>query len=227
LIKPTYLLFLIIPFLAHGFQIPKLTWTEYSDRDGVKIFKAVESVKGSDMVPIKFQTIVVHSLAKVLTVMADTPRKLEWVPQMKMAKTLNNISPYSKIEYAHYNSPWPFDDRVFLLKMEGDYYPKDKEIRIEMHSLDSYPNAPVAENVVKGVTHFGSVTLRPVLGPNGEHWTWFEMLFLTDFKGNIPNWIVKMVQTSWPKKLVRKMRNQLNKADVKANPAYKFNKLYN
>lgn len=190
------------------FVYPDLKWEVAYSKKGVKVYKAEKDEK-SGIVPIKFETIIDSPPSRVLAVLADSTRKTEWIPHLKHAHTVKKFSEMEKYEYNIYNSPWPFDDRTFLIHLKSTLNEEKREIVTELKSID-LPEVPVKKDHVRGTTYYGKVIIRN----NQEGKTYLEMMFLTDFKGNIPSWIVNLVQSSWPKKMVKNISRQLNKKDL-------------
>ena len=172
------------------------------------IYKAKKDDK-SGIVPIKFQTDLDYSPSRVLAVLAESSRKTEWIPKLKSARTVKLITDTQRVEYTIYNSPWPFDNRSFLIQIDSSVDYKKREIVSELHSI-TLPEVPVNKDLVRGSTYYGKVVVRG-LGPGK---TYLEMTLLADFKGNIPTWIVNIVQGAWPKNMVKNIKKQLKKSDI-------------
>jgi hypothetical protein len=124
-------------------------------------------------------------------------------------------SKYERIEYARYDSPWPFLDRAFVISTGGRYNEKDKTIYIDIHST-THKLVPENPDHVRGKTYIGSVFMRGI----DKEKTFFEITLLTDFKGDIPTWIINIVQASWPFKMFTNLKAQLEKPDIKIWPEF-------
>ncbi|MDC1174535.1 START domain-containing protein [Bacteriovoracaceae bacterium] len=191
------------------------TWELKEERENIKVFSA-KVHEQTGIVPIKAQTILNYSAEKILTVIADTKRKKEWVPKLLVGKVIEETSEYDRIEYALYDSPWPFYDRAFIISTNGIHNKKEKSILIEIKSVE-HKDYPLNPDYVRGNTHMGNVYIR-YIGPNKS---FFQVTLLTDFKGNIPTWIVNMVQAKWPYKMFANLTKQLAKKDIVVLEKYK------
>ena len=194
--------------LAADFTYPNLKWEVAFTRKGVKVYKA-EKDKKSGIVPIKFETILDYPPSRVLAVLANSKRKTQWIPHLSEAKTIKKFSDTEKYEYNVYSSPWPFDDRTFLIHLKSSIDEKKREIITELKSIE-LPEVPVRKDHVRGTTYYGKVIVRSTEAGK----TFLEMMFLTDFKGSIPTWIVNLVQGAWPKNMVKNINKQLEKDDI-------------
>ena len=190
-------------------------WRVASNKRGVKIFKAKKHKSG--LVPIKVETILPYPPSRVLAVIADTDRKKEWVPDLRFVRSIDGNDEYDKTEYSIYNSPWPFTDRSFLVRIKSIINKKDKSLFIKLNSVLS-EKAPINPKLVRGHTYNGDVILRN----DGKGNAYFQVMFLTDFKGNITNWIVNMVQQGWPKKMIKKLKRQIEREDITVPKHYKY-----
>lgn len=189
-------------------------WELKNEQDGIKIFRAPRHEE-TGIIPIKAQTTLDHSMPRILSVLATTERKREWIPKLEEAFIIEQKSKYERIEYARYDSPWPFNDRVFVISTKGRYEPKENTVFIDIHST-LHPKIPMNPDHVRGHTYIGSVYMRGL----SKKKTYFEITLLTDFQGNIPTWIINMVQEKWPFKMFSNLKEQLAKNDIKVWPEF-------
>lgn len=214
-------LILLITFListslwANDLTENDFQWEIASQTDDIIVYKAPKHESG--VVPIKGQTVFNHSISDILSLIADTPKKINWVPYLKESYLVDAENPFRRVEYARYNSPWPFEDRVFVLSIEGDYDKEKKEVFIALKSVD-HPKFPKNEDSVRGMTYYGAIRIKDL----GVNKTFFEIVLLSDFAGNVPHWIVNMVQAKWPFKMFKQMRDELTRPGFQLNPDYEL-----
>ncbi len=189
-------------------------WELSKEKDGIKIFRAPQH-KETGIVPIKAQTVLNHPMPRILSVLATTERKMEWIPKLVEAYIVEQKSKYARVEYARYDSPWPFHDRSFVISTKGRYDEKDNTVFIDIHSIE-HPKVPKNPDYVRGRTYIGSVYMKGL----SKTETFFEITLLTDFKGNIPTWIINIVQAKWPFKMFSNLKRQLEKKDIKIWPEF-------
>lgn len=214
-------LFLILPTFANAsFKVSDLTWKPVKrlSKNGIIVYKAEQKDPETGLVPLRVKAKLAYRADRVLSVLANTERKVEWLPKAKLTKTLEKKSVFERVEYSRYHVPWPFQDRDFVLKMSGSFDKEKREVTV-MTSSTVHPSAPGVKKVVRASNKIGIIKLRPI---NNDKETELEMTFLTDFKGNIPTFLVNFVQRKWPKKFMEGLREQLAKTDIKVKQEYKF-----
>ncbi len=189
-------------------------WKLKEEKDQIKIFSAPRHDE-TGIVPIKANTVINDSLPRILSVLAETSRKKEWIPSLLDAYTVEKISKYERVEYTLYDSPWPFYDRAFVISTKGKYNEEDNTIFIDISSTE-HKKVPLDPNHVRGNTYIGSIYMKGLASKE----TFFEITLLTDFKGNIPTWIINLVQKKWPYKFFTNIKAQLAKDDIKIWPEF-------
>ena len=189
-------------------------WQPLKEKEGVRVYRAQRHEK-TGIVPIKAESVVNFSVARILTVATDTKRKTEWVPKLLHSEVVEYHSKMSRVEYGLYDSPWPFNDRDFIILAKGKILKEKREFHISIHSI-KHPKKPKYKGYVRGHTYIGNVYLKE-LGPNQ---TRVEIVLLTDFGGFIPAWIINMVQKKWPHSFFKNIRNRLADKNVVTNKEY-------
>ena len=204
-------LFIATWLLAYEIQddLDKIEWTKYSDEDNIQVYEAKRAHK-SGLIPIKVHTILDYPITKVLTVLTDASRKTEWVPRLDVSKTVEQLKFGEFIDYASFDAPWPFEDRDFLVYIKTNYDIEKKEVKAVIYSV-THPQMPNRKGFVRGHTFSGNTYLKSVYNDTK---TYVEISFFNDYKGNIPKWIVNMVQLTWPRTFIGQLRTQLAKKDV-------------
>lgn len=190
-------------------EFDKIEWTKYSDEDSIQVFEAKKAHK-SGLIPIKVHTILDYPITKVLTVLTDASRKTEWVPRLDVSKTVEQMAFGEFVDYASFDAPWPFEDRDFLVYIKTDYNVEKKEVKAIIYSV-THPQMPNRKGFVRGHTYSGNTYLKSVYNDTK---TYVELSFFNDYKGNIPKWIVNMVQLTWPRTFIGQLRTQLAKKNV-------------
>ncbi len=203
-----------ISFNSFSMHPDDFTWKLKEEKDQIKIFTAPRHEE-TGIIPIKANTIIHDSLPRILSVLATTERKKEWIPKLLDAYTVEKVSTYERVEYTLYDAPWPFHDRAFVILNKGRYNKEDNTLFIDMTSIE-HKKAPLNSDYVRGHTYIGSVYMKGLSA--GE--TFFEITLLTDFKGNIPSWIINMVQKKWPYKFFKNLKSQLTKDDIQIWPEF-------
>lgn len=210
-----WLIFLCFSNTGLALSDKDFTWKVASKKKGVIVFRAEKHESG--LVPIKVQTVLPYSPSRVLAVIANTERKQEWVPDLKLVEKVVQNGDFDTTEYSIYDSPWPFTDRSFLVRIKSIPNFKEKSLIIKLNSVE-LKERPVNPDLVRGHTYNGDVILKN----DGNGKSFFQVMFLTDFKGNIPKWIVNMVQLGWPKKMIKRLKRQIEREDIVVPERFKF-----
>lgn len=191
-------------------DISDIKWVKYSDEDNIQVFEATEP-HSSGLLPIKVHTVLNHPITKVITVMTDASRKTEWVPRLDISKTVEQVGFGDFIDYHSFDAPWPFEDRDFLVRIKTEYDLKKKEVHAEIYSVQ-HPKMPEVKGFVRGHTYSGNTFLKSI---ENDTKTYVEVAFFNDYKGDIPKWLINMVQLTWPRTFIAQLRTQLEKGSVK------------
>lgn len=198
-------------------KLRELNWKEISHKDGITVFKPESFDHSSGLVPIRFMATLNYDIAKVLSVLADESRKLEWIPNLEEIKLIEKKSIQDFTVYYRYDAPWPFKDRDFVIKNQGVFDPEKFMVSVDLKSVSS-SKVNLMNHTVRGRTFDGYSIIRE--DPTGK--TIVEMAFLNEFGGMIPSFVVNIVQKSWPYKFMAQLRGQLSKSNIEILPEFKI-----
>jgi hypothetical protein len=197
-------------------QLSAISWELFTDKDRIEIFTPTEYTHETGIVPIKFKTIINQNISKVVSVLADDQRKVQWLPKLKSSKLIETLSETKAITYYVYKSPWPFNDRDFLIKSSGVFNTKTKELYVEMISIKDHKDLKENTDNVRGFSHDGYVRVKFLTSTSTE----IEMAFLNEFGGYIPSFVINLVQKKWPYIFMKNLSEQLKKDDIKIDPKF-------
>lgn len=188
-------------------------WELVSDRDGITSYR--KSFPDSQVTGVGGATMVNASPAKVIWVLMDHDHKDQWVDKFYSARTLENPSLLSSIQYASFRMPPLIDDRDFVYRYDFRYDHSIDAIVVDVKSVE-HNAAPVSQSVgVRGEILMG--VYRLYSRDNGRQ-TFVEVEYLADPKGLLPTWLVNVVQRTWPHKTLDGLRKQVRKPFVKDHP---------
>lgn len=196
-------------------SLNSVSWQVVSEGENIKVYQSKEKYGDTSLVPVKAEVVLNHPIEKVLTVLTDVPRKKEWMPKAVESKLIARKSIAESIEYVHYSSPWPFQDRVFLIGNKGVYDPKTQSVQVNFSSVER-SDVPQKNGLVRGQTLEGHMMVKPL----SANKTRLVMSFISDFKGVIPSWVMNIIQRKWPYEFMKGLNRQLEKPDIVINEEF-------
>jgi hypothetical protein len=183
-------------------------WEQVNKEDGVTVYS--KSVKGSDLVAFKGETIIEQPLEKILAVLMDNDRRTEWVARLAKSEVLEEVSTFEYVIYQHFSLPLILSDRDYVYRGKATR-DEDGLVTLAMTSCkhsESPKTVGVRANLINSSYR---------LSPEGDDKTRVEVEIHTDPKGMLPTWLVNMIQKSWPSKTLNGIRAQLEKEGIEAH----------
>lgn len=190
------------------------TWTDkgwefMEDKDGIKTYR--KSYANSPVKGVGGEAEIDAPIGKILWVLMDHEHKNQWIDKFKEARTIEEVSPLTHIQYASFDMPFPVSDREFVYTYDFRVDSELNAVVVDVKSVENPKAPPVADGDVRGEIVEG----RYILKPMGEK-TFVQAEYLADAKGSLPIWIVNMVQKHWPYKTLNGLRSQVKKDFVKS-----------
>ncbi|MGZ3698400.1 MAG: START domain-containing protein, partial [Bdellovibrionota bacterium] len=116
-------------------EAPKsVPWEKQFTEDGITVYS--REVPGSNIVALRGECDMEASLGKLATIMADTPRKPEWMHKLVESRLIRKISDNERIEYNHTAVPWPFQDREFVYHAKMTMEPAKNRMVLFVESVN-------------------------------------------------------------------------------------------
>mgnify|MGYP001596581399 CR=1 FL=1 len=194
---------------------PEPQWEVVSTDDGVVTER--REWPDSPMVEFRGTTVIDARLSKIVSVLTDTGRKLEWIDRAVAAKDLQVFSMLERIEYNRSSAPWPVRDRDFVFRAQATLDVPQRTLFVTLKSVE-HPDMPEQDCCVRGEITNSSYKLEAL--EDGSK-TRVTVQILADPKGAVPKWIVNIIQKSWPRKTLQSLAVQSSKADVVEHAEYK------
>jgi hypothetical protein len=188
-------------------------WDEVS-REGDELVVYRKSVEGSPVLAYQGVAIIDAPISKVIGVIRDIDRRPEWANRIAEARVLKTHSDHERTEYVRTEVPWPFQDRDFVYRAGIRFDPTAKSVTVDIRSVED-PATPPRDGLVRGLIHDGSFTATAI--DSGKR-TKIVAKAHAEPRGNIPTWIVNLVQKTFPKKTIQGLSRQVSKDDVKVDP---------
>lgn len=183
-------------------------WEKIRNDDGVDVYR--RELPGSPVIAFRGDGIVDAPVARVLSVLADTKRAVEWMDSTAEERVIRKISPTEEVVYTHVSTPpIVMKDRDFVTLSQIVFEPATHRVIIKIRSVDD-PAAP-RTNYIRGVVHDSSFSLTSI---DGGKRTRVVAEIHADPKGSVAKWIVNMFQKDWPHNTLASLRKQVKKRDV-------------
>ena len=185
-------------------------WEQIDSIDGVVLFRSLE--ESDDLLPFKaVATLDVPYQAIVMT-LVDAEHKNIWAPKLKFTTIHNEIST-NNFEYSeYYTTPWPFDDREFLLLGKVEY----KSDRILFTAQNSTNKKLADENHLLANVKIMEFVIIP-LSPDT---TQVEFTFSGDLGGWIPTFVKNIIQKKWPIRFIQAIQLHIKNTPNLETPRY-------
>lgn len=184
-------------------QLPT-AWEEIRDADGIRVYRGASMDRGRSQAGVfafRGETLLPADIETVRGILADASTAHEWMPQITRKEVIAQVSPTERIEYSHFDSPWPVQDRYIVARAiemrtkSGGYWFKVK-------STDGREHHEPA--MVLALIYDSTLSLEPT--PDNMTRMWIEVL--TDPRGLIPKWVVNWVQPRWPYEFLSALRDR-------------------
>ncbi|MFW7378833.1 MAG: START domain-containing protein [Oligoflexus sp.] len=188
-------------------------WELVQTKNGISTYR--KSFEDSSVKGVGGAALIDASAAQIVWVLMDHDHKDQWVDKFSEARTLENPSMLSSIQYAAFQMPAFIDNRDFVYRYDFRYDSKIKAIVVDVVNA-VHKKAPASKTVgVRGEIVMG--TYRLYERDNGKR-TFVEVEYMADPKGLLPTWLVNLVQKTWPHKTLEGLRRQVKKPFVKDHP---------
>jgi START domain len=189
-------------------------WKKVSERGGITTYKEL-SPKG-DIMGIRGTAMYSHSLPLLLSVMVDPDfsNRKKWIKNIGELYPISNFSPISWILYLKVDMPKPISDRDFVYDAIGEVIMSNRSVVIRYKSIGTlYPKKP---DVIRG--SFDGVFIVQE-SPDGRSCS-VDIRVLADPKGDLPAWIVNLVQKGYAYDLLSGLKKELERPERKILPAF-------
>lgn len=175
-------------------------WEQIDTVEGVKLYRSLDE-STDDLLPFKAIAQVDVPYQKIVMALVDAESKSSWAPKLKFTTIHNEIST-NRFEYSeYYTTPWPFDDREFLL-MGTVQYRGDRILFKAENSANK--NLADKDHLLANVK-----TLEVAIIPLSATTTQVEFTFSGDLGGWIPTFVKNIIQKKWPIRFILAMQEHI------------------
>jgi hypothetical protein len=197
----------VLFFVFPAFAEEQSMWEKINDENNIQIF--IKKIPGSPIIAVKGITVFDANIQKIASIVKNNSRFKEWVPRLLKVNTINESSQYEWVEYILLDSPWPLNDRDFVLRKTMEIDNERKRINFNFHSVKSTLK-PESNKYIRAEISEGSFLLTSI----NKNKTRIVVITHADLKGMIPNWIINYIQKIWPLLTLKGLKEQAIKNDI-------------
>ena len=161
---------------------------------------------------INAEGIIDAPLSIVADHFKDVKKADSMIPGLKIKRIVEQISDGERIDYDHFEMPWPFKDRYTIYRAREKIV-NGQEILLTMNPLD---NLPFEQNDKVAVRIKESSFLLKSLSED-ESKTRVTIKLTVDPGGYLPVWFVNLNAKSWSKDLFKNLRKNIRKENARQN----------
>ncbi len=171
-------------------------WEFVREKDGIALYQRV--VPGSDIPAFRGVVTMEASPTKVLNVLSNADRYVDWLPQVDQMEIVEEGKDYF-IGYVVAEAPWPVSNRDGYFKYTFDF--EEKEIRIK--ALNDYQPEKSGYVRIKK-----SESTWKIIEDKEQQITVIYQSH-TEPGGGIPNWMIRSKMISIPYQSLKGLQKQL------------------
>ena len=171
-------------------------------------------LRKSPLVALRAQGTIKASIESLLFIFRDVEGSLEWAPRLEKRTILRNISESEAVVYEVRKLPWPCQKRDLILHNKLHYNEKQKALVLITKSLTNFPGDPKPANMVRAHLLHSAVTMKPL----NDRETNIDVTIHVDPRGQIPSWIVNLIQKNWPYRFIKGMEKRSFSITPKLGP---------
>jgi hypothetical protein len=205
------LLLLLLPLTA--MSEPK--WEQIRDDPNMKIWRG--TIEGSPLTAFKGTRVMNVKITKVVEVLLseDVALRKGWVDRLSQFSILEKRGQDDWTFYAGYDMPWPIEDRDYVIDGKMKIDGSKNEVLISMKSAQ-HSSAPKTIGVRADLTE-SWYRLVPLPGDKTE----VTVSIQTNPRGELPPWLVNLIQKSWPANTLSKLESVSSAPGVKEHEGVK------
>ncbi len=169
----------------------------------------LESDEGN-WVYINDESVIDAPLSIVVDHFKDVKKVNSMIPGLKIKKILKQISDSERIDYDHYELPWPFKDRYMIYRAREKNI-AGRKILLTMNPLGNHPFEDKSKVAIR--IKESSFLLQSL--PEDETKTRVIVKLTLDPGGFLPVWLINLNAKNWSKDLFQNLRKNIRREIAK------------
>ncbi|MAX66841.1 MAG: START domain-containing protein [Bacteriovoracaceae bacterium] len=184
----TIILFFLISFSCFA---KEENWVHLTRKNDIDVYS--KKVKTSPIKFLRAQGIIQSSIENIVAILRNVENAVNWVPNLGERSYVKNISDTEAILYDISKMPWPVTDRDMVVHHKLSLSPDKKSLILSFHSVENELK-PIQEGFVRAKIHRGKI----IFTPKTKNTTYVSLTILVDPMGDIPKWVVNLLQVKLP-----------------------------
>jgi len=189
-------------------------WQEISYVDGITVYS--QKLLDFEVLAFKAEGILEAPIEQVMEVLRKVEISKDWMPDISEKYTVKDLSDYEAITYSVNELPWPFADRELLLHNKLSIDREDNYLVVDVYSIDRKSHPVQSENV-RAQMKCGRTRIRPA----GNRQTEIELTIFVDPAGDIPVWLVNLLQRSMPLEFLKELEKKAQTTNYALRPVFR------
>lgn len=182
-------------------QSEDVSWQLVRDESGVQVY--TRKVAGTEIVKARAVTIIRQPMENINHVLEDINNRYLWVPYLKQSRVISKGSGTTRIEYSHFEAPWPASDRDFVYFHNKVHH--DDDLIVYKARSTVVDTMPEQSDMVRGEIFYSHYRLESMT----ENLTQVELVYHADPQGWLPDWIINIIQRALPYRMLLNLQNRL------------------
>ena len=175
------------------------SWTLLYQEEGIIVFE-----DGGNPPSYKAEGTLAADQFELLAVLADIPRRTEWVNQLVETRAVEGDPESEVLMYSRFNLPWPVADRDSTIRSKINVDYERREVRVRFHTVEK-ASLPPKDGIVRVPLAKGEFFIKAK-----EPQSVFVRYQLTmDPGGWLPEWVAKMFVKEAPVRTLRALAKQV------------------
>ena len=183
-------------------SVMKGQWSPIFEKNGIKVYK--QKLHDNPLLALRAHGKLNSSIESLLTIFRDVKGSLQWAPRLKERFILKNISESEAIVYEVRQLPWPCKNRDLVLHNKLFFDKQNKSLVLRTWSVDGFPQDPSNPEFVRADISYSAITMKPL----SKETTKVEIVIHVDPRGDIPKWLVNLIQKNWPYKFLKRIESR-------------------
>ncbi len=191
-------LLILRPMFSHADN--NNNWEYLDSYEGVTLYQALKEEEGQlhFMATADLDT----PFQKIVMALVDAEKKHLWAPKLK-SSTMHSEQSANQFKFSeYYTTPWPFDDREFLLTGSVIY----EQNRVVFSAVDSSNRSLTKEDHTLANVEI----LEFVITPLSKKQSRVNFTFSGDMGGWIPDFVKTIIQKKWPVRFIQALQTYVN-----------------